>query len=52
MTPSLAAFFWSLIWAAVLVILPITGAIIWVSQQDKLRRADLNFLFSVFFLYT
>jgi photosystem II PsbX protein len=38
MTPSLAAFFWSLIWAAVLVILPITGAIIWVSQQDKLRR--------------
>nr|AIA61242.1 photosystem II protein X [Cyanidiaceae sp. MX-AZ01]UNJ15431.1 photosystem II protein X [Cyanidioschyzonaceae sp. 1] len=38
MTPSLSAFFWSLIWASVLVIVPIAGAILWVSQREKLRR--------------
>nr|WDA98932.1 photosystem II protein X [Sciadococcus taiwanensis] len=38
MTSSLSAFFSSLVWGTVIVILPISVALFWVSQTDKVRR--------------
>jgi hypothetical protein len=40
MTPSLANFLGSLFAATVLVIIPITGALILVSRLDPLRRDE------------
>jgi len=40
MTPSLANFLGSLFAAAVLVIIPITGALILVSRLDPISRDD------------
>ncbi len=38
MTPSLANFFWSLLWGAAIVVIPATVGLILVSQADKIRR--------------
>jgi photosystem II PsbX protein len=39
MTPSLANFMWSLVWGTVIVVIPVTLALIVISQTDKIKRS-------------
>ena len=38
MTPTLANFFYSLLAGLVVVVIPATVFLIWISQQDKIER--------------
>ncbi len=38
MTPSLVNFFWSLLWGTLIVVVPATIGLIFISQQDKISR--------------
>lgn len=39
MTPSLANFLWSLLWGTVIVLIPATVGLIFISQKDKIQRS-------------
>ncbi|ACB50087.1 MULTISPECIES: photosystem II reaction center X protein [Cyanophyceae] len=38
MTPSLANFLWSLVWGTVIVVIPVTVGLVFISQSDKIKR--------------
>lgn len=39
MTPSLANFLWSLLWGSLIVVIPVTVGLIFISQKDKIQRS-------------
>lgn len=39
MTPSLANFFYSLLAGALIVVVPVVAGLIFISQQDKIKRS-------------
>ncbi|WP_124976341.1 photosystem II reaction center X protein [Aphanothece sacrum] len=38
MTPSLANFLWSLVWGTVIVVIPVVVGLVFISQNDKIKR--------------
>ncbi|BAY31016.1 photosystem II PsbX protein [Tolypothrix tenuis PCC 7101] len=39
MTPALANFLWSLLWGTLIVVIPATVGLIFISQKDKIQRS-------------
>jgi photosystem II PsbX protein len=39
MTPALANFLWSLLWGGLIVVVPATVGLIFISQKDKIQRS-------------